>query len=187
MSYKYITENNLYEKQNYMYSEYRGIDFLRDYVDIRHNYAPNNTFGDDTLSVDCFPKARSDLKMLLKYLIDGRMEQEIKDLLNDYTKSFEVRKRIYVKYEEGNFKPEQLAGFEEYDNYLAFAECLFLAYIETRKLKYFNCLLKVDDTLLSVYDKLNQIQKSCLAKIIDQEMYCFYDLVKENLTSEERL
>ena len=29
MSYKYVTENNLLDKQTYMYSEYGGMDFYR--------------------------------------------------------------------------------------------------------------------------------------------------------------
>jgi hypothetical protein len=42
MSYKYITNNNLYEKQNYMYSEYGGIKFINDYVYSRRNYLKAN-------------------------------------------------------------------------------------------------------------------------------------------------
>ncbi len=29
MAYKYITDNNLYKKQTYMYSEYKGMLFLK--------------------------------------------------------------------------------------------------------------------------------------------------------------
>lgn len=37
MGYKYITENNLYEKQTYMYSAYKGIDFIKEYLNSREN------------------------------------------------------------------------------------------------------------------------------------------------------
>ena len=36
--YKYITTNNLENKQNYMYSEYKGKDFLKAYRDIRQKF-----------------------------------------------------------------------------------------------------------------------------------------------------
>ena len=38
MLYKYITENNLYDKQNYMYSEYGGIAFLDSYLLSRREF-----------------------------------------------------------------------------------------------------------------------------------------------------
>lgn len=34
--YKYITENNLENKQNYMYSEYGGAEFLVSYLESRY-------------------------------------------------------------------------------------------------------------------------------------------------------
>lgn len=37
MNYKYITENNLENKQNYMYSEYGGQDFVDAYIESRKN------------------------------------------------------------------------------------------------------------------------------------------------------
>ena len=38
MAYKYISENNLYHKQTYMYSEYDGICFLKEYIASREKY-----------------------------------------------------------------------------------------------------------------------------------------------------
>ena len=35
MSYKYITDNNLYHKQTYMYAEFGGKQFLKDYLKSR--------------------------------------------------------------------------------------------------------------------------------------------------------
>ena len=37
-SYKYITENNLEDKQNYMYSEFGGSEFLRLYCKTRNDF-----------------------------------------------------------------------------------------------------------------------------------------------------
>lgn len=41
MGYKYITGNNLYEKQTYRYSEYRGKDFIKEYIESRKKYLKN--------------------------------------------------------------------------------------------------------------------------------------------------
>ncbi len=38
MAYKYITDNNLYQKQTYMYSEYKGMDFIEEYLNSRQSY-----------------------------------------------------------------------------------------------------------------------------------------------------
>lgn len=110
---------------------------------------------------------------------DGCTNYETVTWVNAYTKSFEVRKRIYTSYDD-NFKPSPDAGFEDYDNYLLFAEYLLLVYKQTGCLKYFNCLLKVDDTLLSVWGKLQEYQKDYMSYIICQELECFYRLANEN-------
>lgn len=178
MSYKYITGNNLYEKQNYMYSEFGGTEFLADYLNSRKRYL--NSVGHRDIAVIEYHSATGQkLLSILDGLKSGQAVRETIDLINAYTKSFEVRKRIYTNY-DNNFKPSADAGFEDFDNYLLLAECLVLAYRQTGCLKYFNCLLKVDDTLLSVWEKLQQFQKDYMSHIICQELDCFYQLANEN-------
>lgn len=127
----------------------------------------------------CHCAVERDLKYILTQLKSGCTNYETIAWVNAYTKSFEVRKRIYTNY-DNNFKPSDDAGFEDYDNYLLFAECLLLVYRQTGCLKYFNCLLKVDDTLLSVWEKLRKYQKKYMSRIIRHELECFYQLVDEN-------
>ena len=67
--------------------------------------------------------------------------------------------------------------FEDYEAYIIFAECLVFTF---RCLKYFSCLLKVDDTLLSVQDKLDIRLKKALYNIIKSELDIFYQLAEEN-------
>ncbi len=45
MNYKYITEDNLENKQTYMYSEYGGEDFLKAYVKSREDVIENINFS----------------------------------------------------------------------------------------------------------------------------------------------
>lgn len=183
MSYKYITDNNLYEKQNYMYSEFGGTDFLMEYINTRKKCFGSVEHRDIAVTeYHCATGQR--LLSILDKLKSGQTGRETIDLVNSYTKSFEVRKRIYTNY-ENNFKPSADAEFEDYDTYLLLAECLLLTYRQTGCLKYFNCLLKVDDTLLSVWEKLQQYQKGYMSHIICQELDCFYQLVNENKISME--
>ncbi|MCH5258154.1 MAG: hypothetical protein J1F18_00310 [Lachnospiraceae bacterium] len=178
MSYKYITDNNLYEKQNYMYSEFGGTVFLMDYINSREKYLHNGEHRDIVVT-EYHCATGQGLQRILNKLKSGHVEDKTIDLINSYTKSFEVRKRIYTNY-DNDFKPLEDAGFEDYDNYLLFAECLLLVYRQTGCLKYFSCLLKVDDTLLSVWEKLQEYQKEYMSRIIRHELKCFYQLVDEN-------
>ena len=38
MGYKYITDNNLVNKQDYMYSEFGGVDFLKAFTGSRDEF-----------------------------------------------------------------------------------------------------------------------------------------------------
>lgn len=186
MAYKYITDNNLYDKQTYMYSEYGGIDFLEEYLLSRRIYLGKARY--DTLEchdceytgfIDGLSQVKQDFVKIRDGFRGGECEDSIMELINAYTKTFEVRKRIYNEY-VSNWKPSVNAGFEDYEAYLLFAECLILSYKYTKCLKYFSCLLKVDDTLLSIQSKLDCKMKTYLGWIIIQELDIFYHLANEN-------
>ena len=189
MAYKYITENNLYDKQTYMYSQYGGMDFLKEYVDTREKYlnkceklenAATECSGEETTLNDVV----QDLLNIRQALKSNGQDSRAIDLINAYTKSFEVRKRIYEEY-DNNWKPIGNMEFEDYEAYLIFADCLILSYGYTRCLKYFSCLIKVNDTLLSVQDKLDGRLKRFFYKIIKDELHIFYELAEENGISLE--
>lgn len=127
-----------------------------------------------------------DLVELCENLKAGRQNDKDFELVNAYTKSFEVRKRIYTEY-NADWKPLCGAGFEEYESYLVFAECLLSAYRLTKCLKYFNCLLKLDDTLISVQNRMQRHLKEHLGQILIQELDIFSQLVAANGVSEEVL
>lgn len=174
--YPYITSNNLYDKQNYMYSKYYGIDFLRAYVQSRklNDYLGDKTAA--TLENEETSATYQELKRIYRYLHSDGNHEEALEALKGYVKSFEVRKRIYTAYE--NWNPIDSASYEEYGNYLCFADNLIQAYILTRNLKYFSCLLKLDDTLLSLQSKLNPSQKGHLKQITAKELGFFSQLLE---------
>ena len=176
MLYKYITENNLYEKQNYMYSEYEGIDFLRKYTASRKSYlntVQQSFENEGAILTRC--KTEEELKEILSVLKAGETDYKIIVKLNMLIKSFEIRKRIYTEYDE-RWKPIEGAGFEEYGLYLLFADCLIYAYKEIKNLKYLSCLMKVNDTILSLSDKYITELKPYLAWLIQEELEEFSKL-----------
>ena len=184
MAYKYITENNLYNKQTYMYSEYNGICFLKEYVASRQKYLNNFKSLKECITKDNEDESEltdvmQDLLHIKNALKSDKWDKNIMDLLNAYTKTFEVRKRIYQEY-DNNWKPTGIRNFEDYKIYLTFAECLLLSYQHTQRLKYFSCLLKLDDVLLSVWDKIYISLKEKLYQIIKKELVFFYQEVERS-------
>lgn len=187
MAYEYITGNNLYEKQTYMYSEYRGLNFLRDYLASRYLYMDVAKSTDESTLpyVEAFDDAvQQDLLDILQKLKAGDYSTEVINAMNAYTKSFEVRKRIYSCY-DNQWKPVENADFENYQSYLLFADCLLHMYWYNKCLKYFSCLLKVDDTLLSVQDHLPGCLRGYFSQIISRELDIFHQLLRENGMDEE--
>ena len=90
MSYKYVTDNNLYEKQTYMYSEYKGRAFLNDYISSRQNCLRKVLgVGKENDEACIFRCATEDqLKIILAQLKTGDVgpETETIALLNLYQK-----------------------------------------------------------------------------------------------------
>ena len=185
MKYKYITRNNLYEKQTYMYSEFKGMDFIKEYLNSRKNclneFDKTETVGKGTEIT--YSVVYKDLLSNCENLKTGKNLNKAIASVNAYTKSFEVRKRIYTGY-DAEWKPLNGAGFEEYESYLVFADCLLLAYHQTKCLKYFNCLLKLDDTLLSIQNRMGQEAKEHFRQTIQQELDIFNQLASANGISE---
>lgn len=189
MAYKYVTENNLYDKQTYMYSQYNGIQFLKEYLGVRQEYLKKNASlgkcaAEKTEGQANAASVMCDLLHIKKILKSDKQNKETIDLMNAYTKSFEVRKRIYQEY-DSDWKPTGSMNFEDYEIYLTFAECLVLSYRHTQCLKYFSCLLKVDDTLLSVSGQMDLVLKGELYQIIKKELAIFYEIAEKNGISLE--
>lgn len=186
MSYKYITDNNLYEKQTYMYSEYKGMVFLKEYLGSRQAFLEQNEYEktDNIAKETINNPVQKNLSELKNNMESGKYDKETVCLTNAYTKSFEVRKRIYTEY-DNNWKPLSNAGFTDIKNYLLFADCLLLAYRNLKCMKYFNCLLKVVDTLLSIQDQLDCQSKRHFSYIIRQELDIVYEIASENDISWE--
>ena len=181
MLYKYITVNNLIDKQNYMYSEYGGSDFLNEYRQIRERGIAglkNQESWKEKIHV-----SYDELCQIRKWCQGGKAG-EAKEAFDLYLKAFEVRKRLYTEY-DNLWKPVENAGYENYETYLVFAECLIVMYRQTRCMKYLSCLLKCNDTMLSVCRKFTNRQKGLLADILKGEVEIYDEIVAGISGNEE--
>lgn len=166
MEYRYITEDNLIHKQNYMYSEFGGTSFLDSYINSRDRYI-NNTPMDTCNNHFTY----RDLYRILELLKDDEYESA-RVILDAYVKRFEVSKRLYSKYNE-KWKEIDSSSYVELDLYLVLAECCLSAYRVSNCSKYYSCLLKIDDTLLSVSNRMTQMQSERFRSILIQERKIF--------------
>lgn len=167
-----------------MYSEYRGITFLEEYIYSRQRYLDKvasslQKYNFEYMTLTSSSPVKRSLMEIREKLRAGNFNNKTIDLVNAYTKTFEVRKRIYQEYDK-NWKPLNGSEFEDHETYLLFADCLLVVFQHTKCLKYFSCLLKLDDTLLSIQSGLNERLQEFLKEIIMQEIKIFYQLVDEN-------
>lgn len=188
MSYKYVTGNNLFDKQNYMYSEYNGRAFLQEYMDLRLNYLDLMNELQPYVNENQYIHGETyyALKKLLDEIKIGDFNNEIKRQIDMFVKAFEVRKRLYNQYDL-NWKPIENTGFEDYDNYMMLANISSFIYEKTKCLKYYSCMLKVDDTLLSVAraDKFTLEQIENMKILLMKEIEIFQKLSMEQGISVE--
>ena len=84
-------------------------------------------------------------------------------------KKFEVSKRIYDFYLP-KFKKSDESDFRTFHNYLHFARILSVSYGITKKLNYLNGMLKVIDSLISVFNELSEKEKKNLAWLAEKEL-----------------
>ena len=183
MTYKYITDNNLFCKQNYMYSEYREMEFLKEYLCSRYSYLDKQKLRRNrslySEEVVCTSIVVRELKQIRDQIREGHCDEHTLDKVKQYTKSFEVRKRIYEEYDD-YWKPVNGAQFENGEAYILFAECLISTYQHTNCLKYFSCLLKVDDTLLSIQEQLQERLQERLSHILTEELQIFNQVASDS-------
>lgn len=179
--YAYITDNNLENRQNYMYSKYDGKRFLREYIEVRRSFLGDCNRIYDKVSVlnETHNAVEYDLAELLRRAVNAKLTKDFKRQVDGYVKSFEVRKWLYAGYVEGTFKPIDEKAYNDSVAYILFAELLVIVYRKTKCLKYFSCLLKLNDTLISLRNILNAKEYCAVCRIITEEMDIYKELFKE--------
>lgn len=177
MNYKYITEDNLENKQNYMYSEYCGQEFLDAYVSTRKNIIEKEQIFE---RVD--HNTYQELSIIKEKLIkNDNIERLLKQQIDAYVKTFEVRKRLYAGY-DSTWRPV-VNNYRIYYNYLLLCEVLLLVWHKTKCTKYINCLLKITDSLISIISEMNETEEYRLINILKEELSIFEE-IKEVMCSD---
>ncbi len=179
IEYKYITENNLENRQDYMYSAYHGRIFLHAYRKTREVFM--ESVGHTSMEMSFSESGTQEknetngrLTALAKILELGKWTDEEKKESDYFVKAFELRKRLYNKYQAASLRPVEESGYDCVDNYFLLSFCAYHSYLKTQSLKYLNTMLKVDDTLLSLVARLSQQEKGKLNWLLKREI----DLVR---------
>ncbi len=175
IEYKYITEINLENRQDYMYSAYHGSAFLHSYRKTREVFMESlghtsNNISFSELGEQEKNETNDRLAALAKMLELGRWTNEVKKEADYFVKAFELRKRLYNTYQVASLRPVEESGYDCLDNYILLSFCIYHSYLQTQSLKYLNTMLKVDDTLLSLSAKLTQEEKDRLAWLLQREI-----------------
>lgn len=182
MAYKYVTENNLENKQNYMYSEYQGEEFLKYYFKERREACKKGKCLNKQ-SIEAFlieQEVLGDTQKKLGQIARAALGGEyLREELDRFLKAFEVRKRLHDSYVAETIKPVDMNKYYNYNNYLLLACCCILFYENSTCLKYLNTLLKVGDTLLSIRQSLSEEQDILLGGIILTEVAFIKKIAKD--------
>ena len=166
MEYVYVTEDNLENRQNYMYSAFGGKEFLYAYTKSRSDFIERASSQDSILHDTAKDLAEA------KDCLEHDVTQGWKVVLENYVKRFEVSKRIYTEYND-KWRAADNAVYDRINLYLLLSDCCLLAYKKTLCTKYLSCMLKVDDTLLSQEKRMTDLEKKRLSILLIAELEFF--------------
>ena len=178
MSYSYTDGDKIASPNTYFYTEYNGQEFLNSYFGNRKSIlrkmkdAVEPTFSENDTETD---QSLIQTSIYLDYLYTSLQSQnhsrnaDIFAEINLILKKFEVSKRIYDFYLP-EFKKSDDSDFKNLNNYLKLASVLSRSYEITKKLNYLNGMLKVIDTLISVFNEMSELEKKNLAWLIRMEI-----------------
>lgn len=186
MSYKYITDNNLEQIQTYMHSEFLGIDFLREYINIRKQFILDKELFFSIELLDDFIKnniSENETFFCLKEIVDQIHQVKIESVLeqiNKFQKRFEVKKRLFFSYSKEINNAEN--RYDDLNSYILLSGILLLTYLQMNKLTYLSTVLKINDTLISNYLLLNSDGKKILSAILNTELCIINEIYKSKGT-----
>ena len=189
MQYKYVTDNNLENIQTYMYSEYFGLDFLKAYWQSRLENITSKELSRCDMENKIENYIQSDVSAKLFDLwekIKNVDIGDIKDHVDPYVKKFEVKKRLYRKYEtDGRAVLE--SGYDEYASYILLGMIVSELYRGSGNLKYLNCMLKITDTLISVRKAMDGELVQIAEKLMTDELEYIDCLLRKNSIDVEEI
>lgn len=171
MKYQYNRTDLIDERQDYMYSNFEGEDFIEAYLENRLNCLNSSSFQiesiehiesrvvaelENFLESDRESKLENDAGLLSTkhFLLNiahsfllGEKEKAIRNL-DLLIHRFEVSKKIYPYYE--NTVTSGSGSDREYILYLLMGLVLTYSYMKTGDLQHLSTLLKIVDTIISI-------------------------------------
>ena len=199
INYSYIKTDLLKNPQKYQVSPYEVIEFIHSYKNsrkkileilLKKNFKKQN-IGDICLQIN--PKITDDydfdngfneleteklFSILLYFIKKNKKQKEIIKLLDIFLKKFEIKKRIFSSY-DSNFE-ENNENYSHLINYLLLVVAFIVRFETTNNLKYLNVVLKLNDTLCSQYQFLNnKFENILLIHSLEKELLFVEDLCKQ--------
>lgn len=176
ISYPFAYGDLLAQPITYFYSAYAGKPFLsawrgqRDSV-LRRAPAPSPA-PEATLAILTHADT-VETASLLEFVFHAlsqktSLDSEAANWLARLVHKFEVFKRVHDAYRSG-FRAVNRNDHKTLNHYLRLAEVFDLAWNRMGHMVYLNALLKIMDTLCSVYDQLSREEQARLATLIHAE------------------
>lgn len=194
MEYTYILGNNLEKPLKYSYAAYQGKDFIHSWYWSRKRVLSMIEDPPEEFALRITPEAQEEnedtkiftqtaFQNILHALLANRpLSETVRQQLDGFVKTFEVRKRLYPVYLP-RFKPEDETAYHNIALYTTFACICTLAFDSQRDLRYLNALLKVNDTILSQWDREPTLKEKsaqcCIAYALSMELKFILDLFRE--------
>ena len=198
MEYRYASEDLLEFPQKYQMTPFEGKEFISSYEKNRQKIL-DKIKNDQTVN-----SLSHTLKLLQKqFLIDIKSDQKIFVTSNQLSsillrlqhqketqqetkfimallKKFEIKKRIFSEYDHE--LKENSTDFKILTNYILLAAICAKKFQDNSNPKFLNTLLKLNDTICSQIDSINDVNNlSLIYYIINLELEYIRDLIRKTL------
>jgi hypothetical protein len=191
-NYPYAEGALLDQPNTYFYSAYGGAAFLdawRSHRELTLAGLPPASVAPSAQppATSPVPGERLETALLLEFLVAGLMSDRdparasTRPWLDKLIQRFEVTKRIHAAY-DARFRPESNDAFRDLELYVRFGEVLVVACQAGCGLPALNALLKLNDTLVALRDRLDARSQARLARLILSER-----ALVQSLTNKSKL
>ena len=184
LEYQYDNGDLLKNPQKYQKTEFKGNEFLIAYKKSRQQcidkienrkYKKNRyqSMGNNDIELILHDK-KIYLEKLLSELLNLKTNDNEKNsknniIIDTFLKKFEIRKRLFLSYNSNLEEDED--RYDNLRNYLFLSNLGLIRYHETNNLKFLNTVLKINDSLCSQIEKLeDEDDKLLLRYLLENEL-----------------
>lgn len=175
MNYNYSKKDQLYVPQNYQRTPFEGGKFLLVYEEsrkkeienLKNKISQNKNF--EEIINDIKIKKEKNLKNITKITLESILKENFyskkdNEIVDIFIKKFEIKKRIFSSYDE-NFI-ENTLEYNNIINYILLSNICIIKYKKTKKIKFLNVILKLNDLICS---EIKNIKENTELNLV---MYC---------------